>query len=100
MWCGRQVPKTFWLNSGMSSITIENDLRVGSMPRAELRDAVTHFVNMQRRIEDRLEKQDVERQQRLGQTQLDNKEGSRESSHASTIDGCTGSGPYAGPGPN
>ena len=56
---------------------LENDYRIESMLKTEFRDAVTHYVNLQRKIDADLEKQHVERQRKLVQNQLDNDEGTK-----------------------
>ena len=56
---------------------LENDYRIESMLKTEFRDAVTHYVNLQRKVDADLEKQHVERQRKLVQNQLDNDEGTK-----------------------
>ena len=53
---------------------LENYNRIESMPRTEFRDTVTHFVKLQREIDDNFEKQEVERKRKVTQTQLNNLE--------------------------
>ena len=55
------------------------------MPRADFRDAVTHFINLHRRTEDSLEKQDTERQRKLVQMQLDDDRRAKEEVQAPVV---------------
>ena len=54
---------------------LEDEHRIGSMTKTEFRDIVTHFVNVQRKTDLSLEKQDTERQRKLVQNQLDTDKG-------------------------
>lgn len=54
---------------------LEDDHRIGSKAKTEFRDAVTHFVNVQRKTDLSLEKQDMERQRKLVQNQLESDKG-------------------------
>ncbi|XP_042560131.1 uncharacterized protein LOC122129153, partial [Clupea harengus] len=49
---------------------MERNIFLGSMPRSELKDGVTHYVILHRKTEDCLQKQDIDRQRKLVQSQL------------------------------
>ena len=59
---------------------LDKDHHIGIMPRSEFRDAVTNFVNLNKRAEENMSKQDTERQRKLVLTQLDNAKGQKKDS--------------------
>ena len=70
--------------SGEESEDSDGDGR-GGLARAEVRDAVTHFVKLHGRTEDSVDKQDTERQRKPVQMQLDDARKAKEEVQAPVV---------------
>ena len=78
---------------------LDKDHHIGIMPRSEFRDAVTNFVNLNKRAEENMSKQDTERQRKLVLTQLDNAKWKKKIVQAPVIEAPFQSYPAPAPAP-